>query len=159
MFEIKPAYDHEEAVKELFAEYMRMLIENEPDFAQYLVLQNYDAELADLDQKYGLPDGRLYIALDGEEAAGCIGLRRLDGENCELKRLYVRPAYRGCGLAKAFVERILADAGAIGYRAIYLDTLPMLTKAIDIYKRYGFREIGRYNDSPIDTTIFMKREL
>ncbi|MFR6425050.1 MAG: GNAT family N-acetyltransferase [Oscillospiraceae bacterium] len=92
---MKLAYDTPETIRELFTEYTRMLVENEPAFQTYLDLQDYAAELADLTKKYGLPHGRLYIAWCDDRPVGCIGLRRLDDETCELKRLYVRPAYRG----------------------------------------------------------------
>ena len=89
--ELKLGYDTPEAVRELFAEYTHMLVENDPHFQIYLDLQHYDAEVADLTKKYGMPDGRLYVAWCDRQPAGCIALRRLDGTTCELKRLYVRP--------------------------------------------------------------------
>lgn len=95
--ELKLGYDTPEAVRELFAEYTHMLVENDPHFQVYLDLQHYDAEVADLTKKYGMPDGRLYVAWCDGQPAGCIALRRLDGTTCELKRLYVRPAFRGPG--------------------------------------------------------------
>ena len=112
--EMKLAYDTPETIRELFTEYTRMLVENEPAFQTYLDLQDYAAELADLTKKYGLPDGRLYVAWCDGQPAGCIALRRLDGTTCELKRLYVRPAYRGQGIAGQMMQRILSDARAIG---------------------------------------------
>ena len=76
-----------------------------------------------------------------------------------MKRLYVKPSYRGHGLAKKLVELILTDAKEIGYRSVYLDTLPFLDTAIGMYKKYGFVEIPCYNDSPIENTVYMRREL
>ena len=157
--EMKLAYDTPEAVRELFTEYTRMLVENEPAFQTYLDLQDYTAELADLTKKYGLPHGRLYIAWCDDQPAGCIGLRRLDDQTCELKRLYVRPAFRGRGIAGAMMQRILDDARAIGYTAMLLDTLPFLTSAIRMYRALGFYDIPPYNDSPLDTTIFLRLDL
>ena len=157
--ELKLGYDTPETVRELFAEYTHMLVAHDPYFQVYLDLQNYDAELADLTKKYGLPHGRLYIAWCDDRPAGCIGLRRLDGETCELKRLYVRPAYRGQGIAGQMMQRILADARAIGYTAMQLDTEPFLRSALRMYRGLGFYEIPRYNDSPLDTTIFLRLEL
>ena len=90
---------------------------------------------------------------------GCIALRRLDGTTCELKRLYVRPAFRGRGIAGAMMQRILDDARAIGYTAMLLDTLPFLTSAIRMYRALGFYDIPPYNDSPLDTTIFLRLDL
>ena len=144
--ELKLGYATPEAVRELFAEYTHMLVAHDPYFQAYLDLQHYDAEVADPTQKYGLPDG-------------CIALRRLAGTTCELKRLYVRPAFRGRGIAGAMMQRILDDARAIGYTAMLLDTLPFLTSAIKMYRALGFYDIPPYNDSPLDTTIFLRLDL
>lgn len=157
--EMKLAYDTPETIRELFTEYTRMLVENEPAFQTYLDLQDYAAELADLTKKYGLPHGRLYIAWCDDRPVGCIGLRRLDNETCELKRLYVRPAYRGQGIAGQMMQRILSDARAIGYTAMQLDTEPFLRSALKMYRGLGFYDIPRYTDSPLDTTIFLRLEL
>lgn len=157
--EIKLAYDAQEEVSALFREYTAMLLENDPSFAEYLAIQHYDAEVRHLEDKYGLPSGRLYIAWVDEQAVGCIGLRRLDATRCEMKRLYVRPGFRGHHLARRLVETILDDARAIGYREMLLDTLPFLENAIELYRRFGFYETGAYNDSPMDTTIYMKLDL
>lgn len=159
MLEIVPAYALKEEVTALFAEYTRMLVEGDPAFQEYLNLQNYDEEIAHLEHKYGEPSGRLYLARWNGETAGCIGLRRIDGENCEMKRLYVYPAFRGKHIAEALTERIIADARAIGYRAMLLDTLPFLQGALGLYKKLGFYEIPSYNNSPMDTSIYMKLDL
>lgn len=102
--EIKLAYDNSKEIKELFLEYTEMLVENDSNFAKYLEVQNYDSELEHLADKYGLPDGRLYIVKVENEVAGCIGLRKIDDENCEMKRLYVRPAFRGQKIANKLVH-------------------------------------------------------
>ena len=157
--ELLEAYSYKEEIGELFREYTDMLVEGDPRFQIYLDLQNYDEELAHLEHKYGRPEGRLYLLrLDGQ-SSGCIGLRKLDDENCELKRLYVRPAYRGRGLSRVLMDRILSDAREIGYKTMLLDTLPFLQAALKLYKDYGFEEIERYNDSPMDTSIYMRKAL
>lgn len=156
---ISLGYGHIEEIRGLIEEYTAMLVEMQPSVAEYLGIQGYEAELADLTKKYGLPGGRLYVAhLDGE-AVGCIALRRLNDEDCEMKRLFVKPACRGHHLGRTLVERIVADAREIGYRRIYLDTLPFLESAIRIYKAYGWQEIERYNDSPLDNTVYMRLDL
>ena len=155
MFQIAHGYSHLDAVKELFAEYTSMLVSIDPSFSVYLSIQHYDEEAEDLSVKYALPDGRLYLALSDGEAAGCIALRRLEAENCELKRLFVRPRYRGQGIASALLERIISDAGAAGYRSIYLDSVPELRSALALYRKYGFVDTAPYNDSPVDRTVFM----
>lgn len=154
-----PAYSHPEAVRGLFTEYTSLLIAGDPEFQQYLQIQNYDAEIAHLEHKYGSPAGRLYLALADGAIAGCIALRKLDDERCEMKRLYVRPEYQGRGIGRLLTERILEDARSIGYRQILLDTFPFLEHAITMYRHMGFREIPRYNDSPMDSTIYMALEL
>lgn len=157
--EIKLGYEHKEEVLELFKEYIQMLVENEPSMEIYLSIQNYDEEIKDLEKKYGQPEGRLYLAyLDGK-LAGCIALRKLDNENCEMKRLFVRPELRGKKIANSLIEKIIEDAKGIGYKSMFLDTLPFLKSAIHLYKKLGFEEIKPYNDSPVDTTIFMKIDL
>ncbi len=159
-FQIIPGYDRKEEIRALFTEYTDMLKDADENFAHYLDIQHYDDELRDLRAKYGEPEGRLYLALaeDGS-AAGSIALRRLDDERCELKRLYVRPAYRGQGLASTLVARILDDARTIGYRAVLLDTLPALESATRMYRGLGFYEIPCYNDSPIERTYFFRLDL
>ena len=157
--EIVYAYDRANEVLSLFSEYMDMLLEGDPTFAEYLQIQNYDDELRDLSHKYGLPDGRLYLAYWDGELAGSIALRKIDDENCELKRLYIKPKFRRNGIAKALVLRLIDDAREIGYRHMLLDTLPFLQTAIGMYHSIGFYEIDRYNNSPMDTSIYMKFDL
>lgn len=156
---ILPAYNFTEEILSLFSEYMDMLLENDPSFQEFLTLQNYDAELKDLTEKYGLPNGRLYIAFFENEAAGCIALRKINDESCEIKRFYIRPKFRGQKLGSLLLEKIMTDAKEIGYENILLDTLPFLKTAIEMYKRRGFYEIERYNNSPMDSSIFMKYDI
>lgn len=156
---IVSAYDRPEEVSILFLEYTNMLIENDPSFREYLDIQNYDEEIKHLEVKYGMPDGRLYIVYCDEELAGCIGLRKIDDQNCEMKRLYVRSKFREKKIGSLLVEKIIKDAKDIGYSYMLLDTLPFLQNAIYLYKKYGFYEIESYNDSPMDTSIYMKLDL
>lgn len=167
---ILPAYDFQNETAELFTEYTSMLIENDAEFKKYLEIQNYDDELKDLKVKYGMPQGRLYIAFaDNREnaakhttsgkAAGCIGLKRIDDTACEMKRLYVRPEFRGKDIGRILVQKIIDDAKAIGYSYMLLDTLPFLKSALRIYREFGFYEIESYNDSPMSTSIYMRLDL
>lgn len=158
-FELVQGYSHLEEVKTLFDEYTGILIEGDRNFQNYLQLQNYDQELEHLEAKYGPPDGRLYLAYCDGLLAGCIGLRKLDEQSCEMKRLYVRPEFRGKHIGGYLVKKILNDAGEIGYRHILLDTLPFLKTAIQMYKRYGFYEIPSYNNSPMDNLVYLKLDL
>ena len=157
--EIAPAFDRKNEIKELFTEYTQMLIDGDSRFKEYLDIQNYDDEVDHLEKKYGPPGGRLYLAYVDSQAAGCIGMRKLDEENCEMKRLYVKPEFRRNGLGKILVDKIISDAKEEGYQHILLDTLPFLESALEMYKAYGFYEIPCYNDSPMDTSIFLKLDI
>lgn len=153
------AYDQPQEIIRLFAEYRDGMISEDPVAEVCLNAQHYDDEVRNLSDKYGLPNGRLYLAYLNNEAVGCVALRRLDTDCCEMKRLYVRPAYRGHQIGKMLVEQVLADAGDIGYKHIRLDTFPFMDSAIRMYRRYGFYEIERYNDNPASTAIFMQKDL
>ena len=157
--ELAYAYEEPEEIRALFQEYTALLLEKEPAFQQYLDLQHYDRETARPEDKYGLPEGRLYLARWDGAAAGCGALRKLDGGSCELKRLYVRPAFRGHRIGEALLERLIGDARVIGYRHMLLDTLPALDSALRLYRRFGFHEIPRYNDSPLASTIYLGLDL
>ena len=156
---ILPAYDFPEEIKLLFSEYTDILIEGDPSFKEYLEIQNYDDELKHLEKKYGLPYERLYLVYYNNEVAGCIGLKKIDKKNCEMKRLYVRPKFRGKQIGEQLIEKIIKAAKEIGYSYMLLDTLPFLKGAIYLYKKYGFYEIASYNNSPMDTSIYMKLDL
>ena len=153
---ILPALDRPQEIAALFTEYTELLIAGDPAFRAYLALQRYDEELLHLGAKYGPPHGRLYLALIDGETAGCIGLRRIDEARCEMKRLYVRPAYRGRGAGTALCHRVIDDARQIGYRSMLLDTLPFLDAAIRLYRRLGFEDIPCYNDSPMQDAVYMR---
>ncbi len=157
--EIIEAYAYKNEIKDLFNEYTAMLIEGENAFKNYLNIQNYDYETENLEEKYGLPYGRLYVALYNGNIAGCIALRKLDEENCELKRLYVKPQFRGQNIGGLLVKHIIKQAKEISYKHILLDTLPFLETAINMYKKYGFHEIESYNNSPMENLIYMKYDL
>ncbi len=157
--EIVPAYNHQQEISALFSEYTGMLVAADSSFQKYLDIQGYDEELNHLEGKYGAPYGRLYLAYYYGNAAGCIGLKKIDGQDCEMKRLYVRPQFRGNKIGEQLVQKIITDAKEIGYRCMLLDTLPFLESAIFLYKKFGFCTTECYNNSPISTSIFMKLDL
>ncbi len=153
------AYIYKEEIKVLFNEYTQILIEGNAEFKNYLKLQNYDHEADNLENKYGRPFGRLYIAFVDGQVAGCIALRKIDKDNCEMKRLYVKPQHRNKNIGGKLVKRILKEAKEIGYKHVLLDTLPFLEPAIYMYKKCGFYEIESYNNNPMDNLIYLKYDL
>ena len=157
--EIKEGYNYQNEILNLLTEYTKMLCSNQNNSIEILKSQNYDEEIKNLEKKYGRPHGRLYIVFCDEKPAGCIALKKLDNERCEMKRLYIKPEFRGNNLGNKLIEKIIDEGKEIGYKYMLLDTLPFLKNAIHRYKQYGFYEIPRYNDSPSDDTIYMQTDL
>ncbi len=126
-----------------------------------LCFQNYDAEMADLAAAYAPPAGRLYLVRAGGAPAACVGLRPLAAEGeAEVKRLYVRPAFRRHGIARSLVKRVIGDAQAIGYRTLRLDTLPpRMPEADALYRSFGFQPTPPYYDNPYEGVVFYALEL
>jgi GNAT superfamily N-acetyltransferase len=125
-----------------------------------LCFQNFDQELKNLPGDYAPPDGRLLLATEDDQLAGCIALRKLERGVCEMKRLFLRPAYRGQGLGKVLVESIIDEARKLGYTHMRLDTLPgRMDKAIALYRSIGFVEIGPYCENPVEGAKFMELDL
>ena len=156
---IRLGYDAREEIAALFSEYTKTLVEGDPAFRAYLDKQGYDNEVLHPEEKYGLPRGRLYLARIEGEPAGCVALRPLDEKRCEMKRLYVRPAFRERGLGGQLIQRVIDEARAIGYECLLLDTLPFLTDAIGMYHRRGFVDIPSYNNSPMENLVYMRLDL
>ena len=140
-------------VRELFLEYAQSL-----GFS--LCFQSFDAELAGLPGDYAPPDGRLLLAQYEDQLAGCVALHKLDADNCEMKRLYLRPQFRGKRLGRALAEQITAEARHIGYRRIRLDTVePVMKDAVAMYRKIGFQEVAPYRLNPIAGALYMELEL
>ncbi|HYC34868.1 MAG TPA: GNAT family N-acetyltransferase [Usitatibacter sp.] len=124
-----------------------------------LCFQDFASELAGLPGEYAPPRGLLTLALSAGEAAGCVALRPLGKVDAELKRLYVRPPFRGTGLGLTLARHAIEAARERGYRTLRLDTLPQLTAALGLYRRLGFVETAPYNDNPIEGVRFMALDL
>jgi putative acetyltransferase len=139
--------------RELFEEYATWLGIN-------LCFQNFDKELAELPGEYLPPTGRLFLALDGDQVSGCVALRGLGEGACEMKRLYVRPDFRGSGLGRELTQAVIDAARQIGYERMRLDTLPgKMDRAIAMYRSLGFREIEAYYHNPVAGVTFMELTL
>jgi GNAT superfamily N-acetyltransferase len=142
--------DEIQLARQLFREY-------EAGIGISLCFQNFDEEVAALPGKYAPPDGRLLLAYVDEQVGGCIALRKLDGKTCEMKRLFVRPGFRGLRLGRQLVNAIINEARNIGYERMRLDTMPgRMDTAIALYKDLGFKEIAPYYDSPVADSKFME---
>lgn len=146
--------DEMDAVRALFREYESWL-------AFDLCFQSFEAELAALPGRYAPPSGRLLLAEVGGEVAGVIALRAFDEDGvCEMKRLWVRPVFQGHGVGRALAERLVAEARAIGYRAMRLDTLPDRMKSANaLYDSLGFRDIPAYYANPLPGVRYMELAL
>jgi len=125
-----------------------------------LCFQSFDKELAELPGDYAPPEGRLLLVSVNGEAAACVALHKLTSEVCEMKRLYVRPQFRGKGLGRALAECVIDDARQIGYKRLRLDTVePVMRTAVAMYRVLGFREIAPYRENPIEGALYMELEL
>jgi ribosomal protein S18 acetylase RimI-like enzyme len=152
--ELKHACQSEDLgmIKELFIEYAQSL---EID----LGFQGFANELESLPGKYAPPDGSLVLALVDGQAAGCIALRPISFSICEMKRLYVRPAYRGLDLGKKLINAMIAAGQNLNYQYVRLDTLSSMQPAIHLYESLGFYEIAQYIYNPIPGARFFELQL
>ena len=139
--------------RELFLEYAQTL-----GFS--LCFQNFDQELAELPGDYAPPQGRLLLAEYDGQLVGCVALHQLDSGICEMKRLYLRPQFRGKGVGRALAERIIVEASQIGYQRMRLDSVePVMKHAVAMYRGLGFKEIAPYCTNPMAGAIYMELEL
>jgi putative acetyltransferase len=153
-FDIAEALDARalDACRSLFVEYQEGL-------GISLCFQGFDRELATLPGDYARPRGRLLLARIAGEPAGCVALRPLGRDAAEMKRLYVRPAYRGMGIGRMLAECAIDEARALGARVLKLDTLPTMATAQSLYAELGFVATAPYNDNPVEGVRFLALEL
>jgi GNAT superfamily N-acetyltransferase len=144
--------DRLEDIRGLFLEYAASL---EVD----LCFQGFEAELATLPGRYAPPDGALILALVDGQVAGCVALRRIEQDVCEIKRLFVREAYRGLGLGRALVGRAVTEAQTRHYRLMRLDTLPSMGAALALYEAMGFVATDPYVHNPIEGARYLELDL
>lgn len=148
MVQIGPAEDLA-AVRALWGEYWESIgLSRE--------FQGFARELEGLPGAYAPPGGRLLLALVDGEVAGTGALRPLEGRACEMKRVYVRPAYRGTGLGRQLLARLLDEARAAGYAEVYCDTLESMDDAQRMYRRAGFENVGPYSEDPTPGAVYLR---
>ena len=146
-------FEQIEQARTLFREY-------EAWFGLKLCFQNFDEEVENLPGKYAPPDGRLFLALADDKPAGCIALRKLEEKICEMKRLFVREDFRGTGIGKILIDKLITEAQTSGYEKMRLDTFPpKMSKAVSLYESYGFYEIKPYYHNPYGETLFMEADI
>jgi putative acetyltransferase len=143
---------HLAMVRELFREYADSL-----NFD--LCFQNFDEELATLPGRYAPPEGALLLGLVDGEAAGCVALRPLEPSIGEMKRLWVRPAFRGQSIGRKLAEALMEEARQRGYRRMRLDSVASMSEALRLYHKLGFREVAPYTHNPVPGAIFLEKNL
>lgn len=141
-----------EKTKEIFKEYQQSIDTD-------LCFQKFEEELASLPGKYAPPKGRLYLSFVGEKLVGCVALRPINDTECEMKRLYIKPEFRGQGMGRILAEKIISDAKEIGYKQMFLDTLDTMKSALNLYASLGFKDAPEYCYNPIEGAIFMYLDL
>lgn len=145
--------------EEDYREARALLREYEAEIEVDLCFQGFQEELETLERVYGPPGGILFLLRQEERTAGCVALKDLGGGVCEMKRLFLRPGFRGEGLGRRCAERIVQAAREMGYGTMRLDTLPAMRAAIALYRSMGFTEIPRYTENPLEGALFMELRL
>jgi len=154
VFEIIEAQSEPELIE------IRKLFKEYADWLGFdLSFQNFDKEFAELPGKYAPPDGCLLLAFENSIAVGCVGIRKFETDICEMKRLYVQPAYRGKDYGRELAQQVIDQARKIRYKYMRLDTVPWMNQAIGLYRALGFYEIPAYRHNPIKGALYFELKL
>jgi carbonic anhydrase len=151
---IVPAHQPEEVeiIRELFREYAESAGDG-------FCFKGFEEELAALPGDYAPPGGRLYLVYMKYEPAGCVGMRKIQDDTCEMKRLYVRPLHRGKGIGRQLVLQLVKDARKLGYSRMRLDTMPYMKRAQALYRAMGFKRIDSYRADPVPGALYFELNL
>lgn len=144
--------EHFEVARKLFLEYADSL-------GFDLEFQDFSHELATLEEEYALPEGCILLAKDSGDIVGCVALRPFEAAICEMKRLYVIPAYQGQGIGRLLAREVIAQARKTGYKQMRLDTIASMQTARTLYESLGFYRIESYRYNPIAGTTYMELNL
>ena len=139
-------------IRQLFRDYENELGEN-------LCFQSFEEELQHPLKKYAAPRGVIFLAKYNNEVAGCIALYELNADDCEMKRLYVKPRFRKNNIAQSLVEALIQHAKTQCFKTMKLDTLEKLQPAIKLYKKNGFEETTAYYENPLPGVVYMEKPL
>lgn len=121
-----------------------------------LTFQDVDREMAQLASRYGPPSGRAFIVMIGPVPAGVVGVRRFNETSAEIKRMYVRPPFRGRGFGRALAEAAVQAAAELGYQRVLLDSRRSMKAALSVYRNLGFQETAPYRDNPLPDAVYME---
>ncbi|WP_210330754.1 GNAT family N-acetyltransferase [Aliikangiella sp. G2MR2-5] len=141
-----------ESAARLFREYQQFLKVD-------LCFQSFEQELATLPGKYAAPDGAIYLAYYQGKAVGCVAVRPIKDDICEMKRLYVKPEVQGLAIGRKLATLVIEKAKRIGYKRMQLDTLERLQAALSLYESLGFKRIDSYYENPLPEVVFMELKL
>ena len=142
--------------QEDYSEARVLLREYEAESEVDLCFLGFEEEIETLERMYGPPCGRFLVLRVEERTAGCVALEDSGGGICEMKRLYVRPEFRGKGLGRKCAEEVVRMARESGYNAVRLHTLPAMRAAVALYRSMGFAEIAPYDETPVEGVLFME---
>lgn len=151
-FQIALSPQHFNIAKTLFEEYSASLNVD-------LCFQGFDEELKTVDIQYNLPKGCLILVFENTTAIGCAAIREFENGTAELKRMYLKPAYRGRGISKKLLQLMFEKAVELGYTTMRLDTLPQMKEALKLYRQFGFKEIESYRFNPVKGTVYLEKHL